>query len=82
MTYTDVFPAEYFPSATSTRVKSLNEAKGFLNDRITQLGTTIDNLLGMADRALDRGDVDAARELFGAAQPYMTERARMTRGQR
>ena len=80
MSPTELFPPEYFPITPHSGVKSLEEAQDFLTERLDQLRTTSENLLNMANRAIDRGDAADARMFLDAAQPYIAERNRMTRG--
>lgn len=49
----------------------------YLEARYKQLAISLGNLLEMADRALDRGDAQSAREFLAEAQPFIDERKRI-----
>lgn len=47
-----------------------------LTDRAAFVAATVDNLLGMAERAIAAGEHDGARAMLDEVRPYVAEHAR------
>lgn len=54
-----------------------SEATAWFDRRHAENDTAITNLLGMAERAVERGDVEGTRIMLAEAKPYQTVNARI-----